>query len=282
MITSAPWARLTMLSTRQTRPKPTPTATETPPASRPRMTSWTKLATTWPYGSALVPVGRRVHRLGVRDARGKDSVVDAVLDLLHDHRLVGVDPARVELDLPEEHGHVQGRERIAHLGRIERAGVLDRPLEGQARGGRLRDVVVGIAQPRVFRLVSGHIVGLAEVKGRGVLDLRSPLRSVIYEVGVSAERGYEVGRGRTHRVGEYLGVELLLLGRLVDCDRLGQVARVEHDVGVGRLRGLHLGGEVCGPVLVLLEKDDIDTLAGRVVVDGVGDLEAEVVVRAEY
>src|SRR5713226_9713342 len=97
-----------------------------PPASRPRMTSWTKLATTW--GSALVPVGRRVHRLGVRDGRRKDRVVDAVLDLLHDHRLVNVDPAAVELDLPEEHRHVERRECISNLLRIERTGILDRPL----------------------------------------------------------------------------------------------------------------------------------------------------------
>src|SRR5712692_10726028 len=106
------------------------------------MTSWTKSdkVASRPFGSALVPVGRRVHGLGVGDARGKDGVVDAVLDLLHDHGLVDVDPAAVELDLPEEHSYVQGRERIADLGRIERPGVFDRALQGQAGGSRLGDV----------------------------------------------------------------------------------------------------------------------------------------------
>src|SRR5260370_10104105 len=96
------------------------------------MTRWTELVTTW--GSALVPVGRRVHRLGVRDGHREDRVVDAVLDLLDDHRLVNVDPPAVGLDLSEEHRHVQGRKRVAHLRRLEAPGGFDRAPEGPAGG----------------------------------------------------------------------------------------------------------------------------------------------------
>src|SRR5260370_36969844 len=102
------------------------------------MTRWTELVTTW--GSALVPVGRRVHRLGVRDGHREDRVVDAVLDRLDDHRLVNVDPPAVELYLSEEHRHVQGRKRVAPLWRIERPGAFDRALEVQAGWRRAGDI----------------------------------------------------------------------------------------------------------------------------------------------
>src|SRR3989475_10067406 len=97
------------------------------------MTSWTKAAKpTVSWRSALVPCRGRVLGLGVRDAVGEDGVVGAVLDLFHHHRLVDVDPAAVELDLPEEHRHVERRKRLPHLLPIERPGLFDGALQGKA------------------------------------------------------------------------------------------------------------------------------------------------------
>src|SRR5205807_396126 len=105
--------------------------------------------------------------------------------------------------------------------------------------------------------------------------------AVVDEVGVGAEGGDEVGRRGADGVGEDLRVQLLAFGRFVDGDRFGEVARVEHDVRVGSLGRLYLSGEVGGPVLVFLEQDYSHPLRGRVSVDRVGHLEAEVVVGAQ-
>ena len=67
-------------------------------------------------------------------------MVRTALDLLHDHRLVDVEAAAVELDLAEERHHVQGRERISDLLRIQRVRILDRAL------GKDADYVYGGSQ----------------------------------------------------------------------------------------------------------------------------------------
>src|SRR5260370_16928306 len=139
------------------------------------MTSWTKSAVARGPRSALVPGWRRVHRLGVGHVGREDGVVRAVLDLLDNHRLVDVDAARVELDLAEEDRHVQRRERVANLLGIQRARILDCPLQGQARSGRLGDVVVGIAASTQLPLVTAAPARLRHYKPRPLLALRLPL-----------------------------------------------------------------------------------------------------------
>src|SRR5260370_28837639 len=94
------------------------------------MTRWTELVTTW--GSALVPVGRRVHRLGVRDGHREDRVVDAVLDLLDDHRLVNVAPPAVGLALSQKHRHLPRPKPLAPPGPRQPPAAFDPPRGGQA------------------------------------------------------------------------------------------------------------------------------------------------------
>src|ERR1700694_2475738 len=95
-------------------------------------------------------------------------------------------------------------------------------------------MVVGRLRAAVFRLIRLDVIADREVEGGLVLDLRGPLRAVIDVVRIRAERADEVrGRG-ADRVGKDLGVQSQLLGRLVDGDRLRQVARVHHDIRVGR------------------------------------------------
>src|SRR4029077_17013702 len=50
---------------------------------------------------ARAPGRRRILRRAVGGAGGKDGVVRAILDLLNDHRLIDVEAATIELDLPE-------------------------------------------------------------------------------------------------------------------------------------------------------------------------------------
>src|SRR5438046_4530257 len=90
---------------------------------------------------ARAPGRCRILRRAVRYVAGKDRVMGPVLDLLDDHRLEGIDPAAVELDLTEEGHDIQAGRRVAHLARIEGTGILDRLLRGEECSRRLRNVI---------------------------------------------------------------------------------------------------------------------------------------------
>src|SRR5262245_57045428 len=138
-MTSAPCARLTMLRMPQTRLKPIATATYTPPISRPSTTCCTKSCIV--LSSAAAPARRRVLRRRVRHVGRPYGVVFAVLDLLDDHRLEGVDAAAVEPDLAEEGRHVESGQGVEQLVRVLASGVLDCLLMCEAGGGGFGTIV---------------------------------------------------------------------------------------------------------------------------------------------
>src|SRR5271169_6938435 len=142
---NAPCARFTMFMIPQTSENPSATSARIPL----RRTALTKI---WPSSAPptrllpLVPGRHRVEGVLFRDGRREDRVFVTVgLKLLDRHRLERVDAAAVELDLAVERHDVQGGNRIAHFGRVERPRMFDRAAERDDGGRRLRDLVGNVS-----------------------------------------------------------------------------------------------------------------------------------------
>src|SRR5690348_9611110 len=131
----------------------------------------------WRYeacGLAAAERGGGILELGVGDVGWEDGDNLAALDLDGRHRLGDVGAAAIELELAVEGHHVQVRQGVAHLLRVNRAGLLDSELEGKAAGGglgglvRRLDIVLGLIHLLEGRRGAEDILAL-------VLHLRRPL-----------------------------------------------------------------------------------------------------------
>src|SRR5688572_9793015 len=136
---------LMTFSTPQTSEKPAAMQAYSPPSISPlaRICSDSMPA-------AAGPLLRAEPQLALLDRRRVDHRRLALLDLEH-RRLERVDlPRGAELHRPPEGGLVEGGERVAHLGAVGGARLLDRHLQDGAGGGRRGLSVIG--QRLVFRL----------------------------------------------------------------------------------------------------------------------------------
>src|SRR6185312_14437252 len=98
-----------------TRLNPRATTASIPPASMPLTRSWRKSPK---RGLASCPDGCRILRLRHGHARRPDRDELPVLDLVHDHRLVHVEPTRIELEQTVERDDVEFREIVTDFLRI--------------------------------------------------------------------------------------------------------------------------------------------------------------------
>src|ERR1700681_3183806 len=142
---NAPCARLMMFMMPHTSENPSATTARIPPARIPLTRSWAMRCT---LRLSLSPGQRWVFGLPIRGELRPHRREASVLDLVDDHRLVHVEAAGVEFENAVDRRDVELRQRVAHLGRVERAGPFDRVLERQARRRRFRIVIVGALMVR--------------------------------------------------------------------------------------------------------------------------------------
>src|SRR4051812_32011547 len=189
---------LTMFITPHTSEKPSATSPSSAPCSSPYTTAWSSwlmfpASLAGPACSARSCRGPAQGGLG--GVEGPHADRSPALELDHAHGLRQVLALGGELQRTEEAALVEPGQRVAHGVGVGRAGLLDGEHEGEAGGGALRAVVLGVtaAEASLERVV---VVGGRAEPAVAPRAAHRPLGGAHDAFGGGTKRVGEVGGGR--------------------------------------------------------------------------------------